>query len=412
MYMVVYYMELFRKMKYKEYSRTRLKHSLWYLGFYCTAFIYTGATIFQNKVDVLGFRKVHLPSQADVTDLVIGFLVLFSFFLHSAFWEVMEYNLKAAFLSYILLCSIFLVSLFLRILEVAFTLTAFVSITQVSIESSKLLYIVTKQNKSYMRVVVLVFFGLSLCSFVISYLIGVPLIFLIPFGRRIISYHPPVGYMFFTILLGSWYISEINNSPLFKLIAHWLFHTEKSSDCCGELIECSMFPPRDDIAFNLLQLRKEIKEREERMLALRKQSRKGMLAQTIKCMVNLKRKIHAKRAASEKSSEKDSEESSESCELFKGNESEVSKSETERDDETESCDENKRLLNESNYQNVYIENETENENGESSEEIIYEDRIKEDHEAVNKQHEEIQEGESSKSAENVEEPLLGQVNDD
>ncbi|XP_044761421.1 uncharacterized protein LOC123318752 [Coccinella septempunctata] len=290
--------EILRKMKYKEYNRIRLKNSLWYLGFYCTLFIHTGDSFFRSRMDVFGFRKTNITTYDDInSDLVMGFMVLFSFFLHSAFWEVMEYDSKTLFLSYILLCCVLLISFILRTLEVAFTLTAFISIAQVSVQSAKLLYVVTKQDNSYLRIIIAVFFGMGVCSFCLSYLVGVPLIFLIPFFRKIITAHLPSGFIPLTLAIGGWYLSEIGNSPLFKLLGHWLFHTEKTNECCGNIVECSLFPPRNDVAYNLLQLRKEIKEREERKLSLRRSSKKGVLVQTIKCMVSLKRKIHAKRAA-------------------------------------------------------------------------------------------------------------------
>ncbi|KAL3279044.1 hypothetical protein HHI36_016560 [Cryptolaemus montrouzieri] len=145
-------------MRYKEYNRIRLKHSLWYLGFYCTAFVYTGATLFQNRVDILGFRKLHSNTYNDISsDLMIGFMILFTFFLHSAVWEVLQYNAKSIFLSYMLLCSVLLVSFLLRILEAAFTLIAFISITQVSIESAKLLYVVTRQDSPFLRKIAFLF---------------------------------------------------------------------------------------------------------------------------------------------------------------------------------------------------------------------------------------------------------------
>ncbi|KAL3279043.1 hypothetical protein HHI36_016559 [Cryptolaemus montrouzieri] len=71
------------------------------------------------------------------------------------------------------------------------------------------------------------------------------------------------------------------------------------------------------------------------MLALRKQSKKGVLMQTIKCMINLKRKVKARRAAADSSPDRNSDNSSDSCDYT-------------NDDETE---ENIRLMDESKTKN-------------------------------------------------------------
>lgn len=54
---------------------------------------------------------------------------------------------------------------------------------------------------------------------------------------------------------------------LSKAIIHWLNHTPenmKYKNCDLDLIECSLFPPRDDATYNFIQMKKEMKEREER----------------------------------------------------------------------------------------------------------------------------------------------------
>lgn len=52
------------------------------------------------------------------------------------------------------------------------------------------------------------------------------------------------------------------------MIQHWLYHKDdaKKQACAGTIVECSLFVPRDDLAFNILLMRREIKEREAKYL--------------------------------------------------------------------------------------------------------------------------------------------------
>lgn len=45
---------------------------------------------------------------------------------------------------------------------------------------------------------------------------------------------------------------------------HWLYHDFQTpkTKCPGTAVECSLFQPRDDVAFNMKLVRQEIKERE------------------------------------------------------------------------------------------------------------------------------------------------------
>ncbi|KRT80590.1 hypothetical protein AMK59_5443 [Oryctes borbonicus] len=113
------------------------------------------------------------------------------------------------------------------------------------------------------------------------------------------------------ISLWLWLCAELLNNPLYKYIYHWIYHDFETSrtKCPGTAVECSLFQPRDDVAFNLKIIRQEIKEREAKMMSLRKPKNRNMLLQTLKCMVVIKKKLKQKKSASSESSDSEDSES-------------------------------------------------------------------------------------------------------
>lgn len=87
-------------MCYKNYLNQRLHQSLWYIGFYTVALVYCSTT------DWLDHRyRIELnTSNFGLTSNVFwGFVMLTTFFAHSAFWEgVFNENFSLA-LTYMLL---------------------------------------------------------------------------------------------------------------------------------------------------------------------------------------------------------------------------------------------------------------------------------------------------------------------
>ncbi|KAI4459808.1 hypothetical protein MML48_6g00001990 [Holotrichia oblita] len=107
------------------------------------------------------------------------------------------------------------------------------------------------------------------------------------------------------------FIFEESVNPLYKYIYHWIYHDLETpkTKCPGLAAECSLFQPRDDVAFNLKIIRQEIKDREAKMMSLRKPKNRNMLMQTLKCMVVIKKKLKEKKSASSESSDSEDSES-------------------------------------------------------------------------------------------------------
>ncbi|XP_064214188.1 uncharacterized protein LOC103314794 isoform X3 [Tribolium castaneum] len=233
---------LLKRMKYKEFIRARLQQSLWYLGFYTTAFIYCSANLIRNNLDLVKLKMPFDSTNAPSGQLILGFIVVLTFYLHSALWERLKY--RHGFVAAGYLCLFF-------------------------------------------------FFCFSYFLSVINYGIVVPL----SFGYSLVRGFTPALTISLTVLL-TWLLIEFYSSALSKAAIHWINHTEtddKQNICNLNLVECSLFSPRDDVTYNFLLMRKEMKDREERCLALRKPKNKNVVFQTLKCMVAIKRKLNEKR---------------------------------------------------------------------------------------------------------------------
>ncbi|XP_064214187.1 uncharacterized protein LOC103314794 isoform X2 [Tribolium castaneum] len=290
---------LLKRMKYKEFIRARLQQSLWYLGFYTTAFIYCSANLIRNNLDLVKLKMPFDSTNAPSGQLILGFIVVLTFYLHSALWERLKYRHGFVAAGYLCLFFFFCFSYFLsiciffRFIEGCYRLTILICLHQIALEVARCVAIITKRDNFRGKIFTGVFFTLSLSIFVINYGIVVPL----SFGYSLVRGFTPALTISLTVLL-TWLLIEFYSSALSKAAIHWINHTEtddKQNICNLNLVECSLFSPRDDVTYNFLLMRKEMKDREERCLALRKPKNKNVVFQTLKCMVAIKRKLNEKR---------------------------------------------------------------------------------------------------------------------
>lgn len=99
----------------KGYINKRLRQSLWYLGFYSGALIYCGASLIRSEFIDDNYRIVYSSERKEnSSDLMIGFLFLLTFYMHSALWEnfIMENFLLG--LNYMLLVFTTTAALYIR----------------------------------------------------------------------------------------------------------------------------------------------------------------------------------------------------------------------------------------------------------------------------------------------------------
>lgn len=91
---------LFKRMCYKNYLIQRLSQSLWYLGFYTVALAYCSTTNWLDYQFRIELKANHL---APTSNILWGFVLLATFFAHSALWEgVFNENFSLG-LNYVLL---------------------------------------------------------------------------------------------------------------------------------------------------------------------------------------------------------------------------------------------------------------------------------------------------------------------
>lgn len=105
---------LLRRMKYKEYIRIRLQRSVWYLGFYTTACIYCSATLLRNDIPVIYTNSPFDGTNTPSGHLILGYIVVATFFLHSALWERLKYRHVIVATNYSCLFLFLFFSYFLR----------------------------------------------------------------------------------------------------------------------------------------------------------------------------------------------------------------------------------------------------------------------------------------------------------
>ncbi|KAK9694066.1 hypothetical protein QE152_g33793 [Popillia japonica] len=301
---------LLKKMRMKEYIRVRLKHSVWYLGFYITSFFYCTATLYKNNIDIfshsklLGIEKETVPGY-----LILGFIVLCTFYAHSIIWEGLKKGLSISSASYLFLTMFILLTYFCRKVEISLSLLAIISLSQFGIELARCISTLLKQDSQIAKFLLKIILWAAISLFVLTHIVIVPLFFLFPLGYSFIIEIKSTSLLLLNITLWLWFSSELLNNPLYKYIYHWIYHDLETpkTKCPGSAAECSLFQPRDDVAFNLKIIREEIKDREAKMMSLRKPKSRSMLMQTLKCMVVIKKKLKEKKSASESSDSEESE---------------------------------------------------------------------------------------------------------
>lgn len=102
---------LFKRMCYKNYLIQRLNQSLWYLGFYTVALAYCSTTHWLDYQYRIELKANHF---APTSNLFWGFVLLVTFFAHSAVWEgVFNANFSSA-LNYLLLTTLLLNAYLIR----------------------------------------------------------------------------------------------------------------------------------------------------------------------------------------------------------------------------------------------------------------------------------------------------------
>ncbi|XP_056644055.1 uncharacterized protein LOC130449956 [Diorhabda sublineata] len=303
---------LFKKLRFKQYERDRLIEILWYLGFYSTAVVYCGAALSQNEVELFNFKNMRVPSSTILpTQVVLGYTLILTFYLHTAFWEGITKAHIVNMFAYMFLFFFMLSSYILRVVEISFSLSALISITQMALQITRGFFVVLDQKSFYYRLFIAALFVVTFAIHVAIYLVVIPLTFIVPLGIKIMSDYPNIllYFLFFNIL--AWLTAEIFQSIIFKFSYHWLYHSKESQrknsinstegyeqlnktrGCSISHIECSLFLPRDDLAYEIQRVRREIEERKSKLIALQKP--KNTFVQTLKYMLTINKKIKQRR---------------------------------------------------------------------------------------------------------------------
>nr|XP_023014343.1 uncharacterized protein LOC111504086 isoform X1 [Leptinotarsa decemlineata] len=300
---------ILKKLRYREYVRIRLRSSLWYLGFYGTVSIYCGTKLFRNEIELFNFKKMHVPTSNNLpTQVILGYILISTYYLHTAFWEGLRNGMVVNVFRYLFLFLFMVSSFILRIVEISFSLTALISIAQVGLEFTRCAFMLSSQATVLAKLFLSSIFIAVFVVYTTVHVIIIPLTFVAPLGLKIMSDYPNALLIFLFFNLVAWLMVEIYQSVLSKVVDHWLYHMQQKekSDSDSEterfdnhqnvqcaLTECALFQVRNDFAYNIKILRKEINDRKNRNIAMRKP--KNVFLQTLKCMVAMKRKLSERR---------------------------------------------------------------------------------------------------------------------
>lgn len=94
----------FKRMGCKAYINERLRQSLWCLGFYSAALIYCGASLIRSDFIDSNYRISMSELKGNTSsDLIVGFLFLITFYMHTAVWEAFILENFLLGLNYLLL---------------------------------------------------------------------------------------------------------------------------------------------------------------------------------------------------------------------------------------------------------------------------------------------------------------------
>lgn len=112
----------------------------------------------------------------------------------------------------------------------------------------------------------------------------IPVVIVIPLGHHLLLKPTSGNLWILNLTIWLWICTEIFNNVslyfliksiiliyvifikvVYKLIRHIVIHkkTEKPKTCLGTTVECSLFFPRDDVAYHLKIVRQEIEERRQ-----------------------------------------------------------------------------------------------------------------------------------------------------
>ncbi|XP_066146827.1 uncharacterized protein [Euwallacea fornicatus] len=305
---------------FPEYLRIRLSNTLWMLSFY-TLFLSFFITLhsesffkflfdFESLKSSIVFRYETIPEHK-----IVAYAFLCSFHIFSCYNQSMYWRSLSVFYKYLALFAVCVFAYSSRLLEVPFSLTTVVALSEVFEELCRLYYLLCNRQRKLAKILLNSLFVSSLIAFCILHFLVVPLSFPLSVGAKLFSQEPNnalLALLFVAIIV--WMYLVIYQSPFLKLSLHWLNHREilevkdEDSDeetelkdiwnkggCLGSSFECSLFPPRGDVAFTLGRMRSEVKVRQKQMIARRKPKNKNMIIQTLKCMMVIKRKLSQKK---------------------------------------------------------------------------------------------------------------------
>lgn len=285
---------LLRRMRFKEYVRIRLRRSLWYFGFYACGFLYCSATSWKNHI---AFPNKYTFYILDLTEpisdhLIVGYALLSAFYASSFIWEMCQCSLSS--FSYVFLSGFTAFTYYLRYIELVVLFTNTFSIVYVITELIRCLLCIIKlggTTKLLMQSVLCML--LSIYS--VLYLWIIPMNFLLPLAQGFLNNSSSFIMIGLNLSLWGWFACEVYTSPLYRLILHQWYHRRNPNnvpECLGSTTECALFLPRDDVAYNLKIIRREIQERQDKVMTLRKPKKKAcILFQTLKCVAALNKKM-------------------------------------------------------------------------------------------------------------------------
>ncbi|XP_017776481.1 PREDICTED: uncharacterized protein LOC108562585 isoform X2 [Nicrophorus vespilloides] len=320
---------LLRKMQYKTFTRKRLVQGLWYCGFYGTSFVYCLASISSVQVEADSFRKHILKDVGQIPHHVVLGLGLFgSFFFHSGIWDLIKLGPNAMSTSNFLLSLLPLLIFHTGRLEFFWGFMGLVSLYRFSFDILRSLTASGNIKKKTSKLFINSVFFIFLAIFGIIHFLLIPIFLIVPLAMSITSSTITVPLTLLLVLLIAIWVIETFNNPLYKFGYHWIYYTIGQESFADSFIEFSLFPIRDDDAYNLKILHNEIKVRQAELVSKRRPKNRGVLIQTLKCMVAIRRKLN-KKSSSESSEDEESEDKRDSDEEISSSSEENSEDEDE-----------------------------------------------------------------------------------
>lgn len=328
-------------MNYKQFTRTRLLNALWYCGFYGTAFLYSLGTIIRNNTSLVDYRKNLILDGGPIPiHILMGLGLVGTFFFQSLVWTGIKDGFDRNCLTYLTLTFLPVMTFYSRRTELFLSLLALISLVQFGFNILRCLSCtIGKKGSGYLNGVFFAILGL----FILVHVIVIPLFIILPliYNQR---YGLNIPAIFLSICLVFWWLAEAFTNPLYKYIEHWIKHIDLKNVrvCPRNVLECCLFPIRDDISFNLAVEKLEIKQRETKSIQRRKPKDRGVFVQTLKCMVAIRRKLNKRRASESSSDDSDSEEKDPTTGDDPGNEADSSEEESSSEEEDNEADKMKR----------------------------------------------------------------------